>query len=541
MKTMTKRIASLALAVMMAVVMLASAVPTKAFAAGVGSLTVTGGSDLVGKDVTIVRVFSATKSDANVAYKLEAVWESFFKGLDGAGLNNYDGEVLSQAAYDYIAKLESNPEDMIALAKAAREHVRADKSQTFDRLSVTVAAVKEANGAKAKFADVENGYYLVFPEGGSTSAERKTDAMLLSVLGEPKTMAIKSVFPTVDKTVDDSQGNSAAVGDVLTFTLTSAVPDMTDYKKYVFTFKDVLSKGLTLQNNGADATPGDVKSAFTVTIGKDPGTSVTEFTAKAEVGDTEGETKLTIELGNYLLANRDTLKVGDPITVTYQAKLNEKAVVDDKAGNTNKATIEYSTDPTDEQGGIPDSSTEDITKTYTFKFGIEKQDDKKNPLAGAKFQIRKDDGDKTYSADKDQVIKFNRVADDKYILAANGDVTEITSPTGGKFSVEGLDEGVYWIEETAAPDGYNKLAKPIKVTITAEIDPDTGGLTNHTVVYGESDSATDHNTGHYIVIVNKAGAELPETGGMGTILFTLVGAAAIGYGVYRKRTAKNVA
>lgn len=430
---------------------------------------------------------------------------------------------------------------MIALAKAAREHVRADKNQTFSGLSTTKAAVKDTDGAKVEFSSVENGYYLVFPEGGSTSAERKTDAMLLSVLGEPKTMAIKSVFPTVDKTVDDSQGNSAAVGDVLTFTLTSAVPDMTDYKKYVFTFKDVLSKGLTLQNNGADATPGDVKSAFTVTIGKDPGTSVTEFTAKAEVGDKEGETKLTIELGNYLLANRDTLKVGDPITVTYQAKLNEKAVVDDKAGNTNKATIEYSTDPTDEQGGTPDSSTGDITKTYAFKFGIDKQDDKKKPLAGAKFQIRKDNSDGNYSPDNDPVIKFKQVTDSQYILDANGSVTEIASPKGGKFSVEGLDEGAYWIEETAAPDGYNKLAKPMKVTITAEIDPDTGELTNHTVVYGESDSATDHDTGHYIVIVNKAGTTLPETGGMGTILFTLVGAAAIGYGIYRKRTAKNVA
>ena len=456
-------------------------------------------------------------------------------------MNNYDGEMLSQAAYDYIAGLENNPEDMIALAKAAREHVRADKNQTFSKLSTLVTAVKDDGGAKAEFSNVENGYYLVFPEGGSTSGKRKTDAMLLSVLGYPKTMAIKSVFPTVDKTVDDSQGNSAAVGDVLTFTLTSAVPDMTDYKKYVFTFKDVLSKGLTLQNNGADAELGDVKSAFTVTIGKDHGTSVNGFTAKAEAGDTEGETNLTIELGEYLLANRGNLNVGDPITVTYRAKLNEKAVVDDEAGNTNKATIEYSTDPTDEQGGIPGSSTEDITKTYTFKFGIYKQDDKRNPLAGAKFQIRKDDGDKSYSADTDQVIKFKQVTDSQYILDANGSVTEIVSPQGGKFSVEGLDEGVYWIEETAAPDGYNKLAKPMKVTITAVIDPDTGELTNHTVVYGENDSATDHGAGHYIVILNKAGTLLPETGGMGTIIFTLVGAAAIGYGIYRKRTAKTVA
>ena len=541
MKTMTKRIASMALAVMMAVVMLASAVPTKAFAAGAGSLTVTGGSDLVGKDVTIVRVFSATKSGDNVAYKLEAAWEPFFKGLDGAGMSNHDGEVLSQAAYDYVAKLESNTEGMIALAKAAREHVRADKNQTFTGLSTTIAAVNDASGAKVVFSGVKNGYYLVFPEGGSTSGERKTDAMLLSVLGEPKTMAIKSVFPTVDKTVDNSQGNSAAVGDVLTFTLTSAVPDMTDYKKYVFTFKDVLSKGLTLQNNGADATLGDVKSAFTVTIGRDPGTPVDGFTAKAEAGDAEGETNLTIELGEYLLANRDNLKVGDPITVTYQAKLNEKAVVDNEDGNANRATIEYSTDPTDEQGGTPDSSTEDITKTYTFKFGIDKQDDKKNPLPGAKFQIRKDNGDGNYSADNDQVIKFKQVTDSQYILDANGSVTEIVSPQGGKFSVEGLDEGVYWIEETAAPDGYNKLAKPMKVTITAQIDPNTGELTNHTVIYGENGSATDHKTGHYIVIENKAGTTLPETGGMGTIIFTLVGAAAIGYGIYRKRTAKTVA
>lgn len=541
MKTMTKRIASMALAVMMAIAVLASALPAQAFAAGTGSLTVTGGSDLIGKKVTIVRVFSATKSGDNVAYTLEGAWGPFFKGLDGAGMTNYDGEVLSQAAYDYIAKLENSPEKMIALAKAAREHVRADKNNTFDGLTRSATATGDASGAKVEFTSVENGYYLVFPEGGATSGERKTDAMLLSVLGEAKSMIIKSVFPTVDKTVDDSQGNSAAVGDVLTFALTSAVPDMTNYKKYVFTFKDVLSKGLTLQNNGIDAAPGDVKTAFTVTIGKNPGTLVNDFTAQAEKGDNEGETKLTIELGNYLLANKDTLNVGDPITVTYQVKLNEKAVVDSDAGNTNKATIEYSTDPTDEQGGTPGSSTEDITKTYTFKFGIDKQDDKMSPLAGAKFRIRKDNGDGTYSADDDQVIKFNKLADDRFILASNGNVTEIASPNGGKFSVEGLDEGVYWIEETAAPDGYNKLANPMKVTIKAEIDPDTGGLTGHTVVYGEKDSATDHNTGHYIVIENKAGALLPETGGMGTILFTLIGAAAIGYGIYRKRTAKTVA
>ena len=61
MKTMTKRIASMALATIMAVVLLASALPTKVYAAAAtGTLTVSGHAELAGKNVTIVKMFSAT-------------------------------------------------------------------------------------------------------------------------------------------------------------------------------------------------------------------------------------------------------------------------------------------------------------------------------------------------------------------------------------------------------------------------------------------------------------------------------------------------
>ncbi len=544
MKTMTKRVASMALATIMAVVLLASALPTKAFAAAAtGTLTVSGHAELAGKNVTIVKMFSATKSGDNVGYTLEGAWKAFFQGLDEPTMDNLTGAELSQAAYAYVSNLGSgknNEPNMLKFADAAREYVR-NNSAAFNALSTTKQAVAASQGkASATFTQVAYGYYLAFPADGSTSADRKTDATLVNVFDTNATWEIKSEYPTVDKTVagvngDKPNGGGAAIGDVLIFALTSKVPDMTDYTQYVFKFIDTLSAGLTLQDDQGDvALPANpLSSGITVTIGQ---TTLQTKDFSASAVEESGGTKLTIDLSTYLTNNKNTLNAGDTIKVTYRAKLNDNAVVDGDTANTNEAKVEYSNDPKNPQDGT-DTSTPDKTYTYTFKFGIDKQDEKQTALAGAEFKIWQDGDDGAFGGD-DTALKFDDKQNGKYVLNANGAVETITTDDTGKFNVEGLEEGTYWVEEVKAPEGYNKLAKPVKVVIAAAYNED-GTLKSHSVVYGESSTAAHGD--HSVVIINKAGTLLPETGGMGTILFTLVGAAAIGYGIYRKRTAKHVA
>lgn len=107
----------------------------------------------------------------------------------------------------------------------------------------------------------------------------------------------------------------------------------------------------------------------------------------------------------------------------------------------------------------------------------------------------------------------------------------VTTPESGKITFRGLDAGIYELVETETLDGYNKLTGPVEINIDATYKQD-----------GTLESWTVNTNGQNIVTIeNNKGALLPGTGGMGTVLFTLAGAALIGYGVYRKRAAQNVA
>lgn len=533
MQSTARKVTAIFVAAMMVFAMAFIATPAKAFAAGeTGTLTVTGNAELAKKNVTIVKMFGATKSGANVAYTLEDAWAAFFKGLGETTMDNMSGEELSQAAYSYVSNMTEDSAELVAFAKEARKYAR-DNSAAFNALSTTQPAGEASQGkASAVFTQVAYGYYLAFPADGSTSADRKTDAMLVNVAGTTATWAIKSEYPTVDKTVADVNGGKpnvggAAVGDKLTFTLISKVPDMSDYSSYLFNFVDTLSAGLTLDQASINVT---VDGALVASPG--------DYTVDVKTVETD-KTQLTISMVDF--KNKCDAKAGKEIKVTYSATLNEKAVVDGDLSNTNtnEAKVEYSNNPDNPQGGKGESTT-DKTYAYTFKFGVNKQNDKHEALADAQFKIWKDGGNGVFGTD-DTALKFDDKQNGKFILNANGNVETITTtaPTG-KFSVEGLEEGVYWLEETVAPDGYNKLAAPVKVVIEATYGDD-GSLASHSVKYGDKSTDAAHGD-HEVVVVNKTGSLLPETGGMGTILFTVVGALAIIGGVVwavrRKRSVR---
>lgn len=516
MKTMTKRITSMALATIMAVVLLASALPTKAFAATTGNLTITNQSaEFNGKKVKAWQMFSATATadGRNASYTLNTAWAPFFKTVIGGDMATLDGDALSQKAVEYLSGLGANDDaNVIDFAKKASDWA---KRQSINATATAIASAS-GNSYVATFTGLALGYYVVSPEGGST-ANRGTDAILANVVKADQNVNLKSEYPTIEKTVDGQNHADAQVGDTLNFELKSKVPNMTEYTTYVFNFVDTLSKGLTLDQD-----------SIKVTIGGSELQKDVDYTVSA-TGGNGAATELKIIMTDFETKHGD--KVGQDIKVTYSASINDHAVAgQDDAGNS--AKLEYSNDPI--KGGTG-TSVPSVTHGYTFDFDINKTDGVDGPaLAGAVFQLQKkgegtpikliveNDGDATQPA----VVRPAKA--DEMGQA----VDTITTPESGKITFRGLDAAGYQLVETKAPDGYNKLQKPVDVTIVANYDQN-GTLNNWTVNGGGNDVALN--------IQNNKGTLLPETGGIGTILFTFVGAAVIGYGIYRKRAAKTVA
>lgn len=514
-----------------------------------GNLTVTGsglyvpganGATGEGKEVTAILMFTANASKKNDAaadannefdsYTLNEYWAAFFKdasrfeAVKKAGNYTGSGEIsrdaLSDASVAYVESLRDNDTAMAKLAHDAQKWVRAHSS-TFEGLVKKQKAQQVSDDADktkgtATFTELTAGYYLVFPEGGSTGdGNRGTDAILVNVPknGDKTEVTIKSKFPTVDKQVSNNKtdykdNTTAQVGDTVTFKLTAKVPDMTDYTTYKFVFHDTLSNGLAY-----DA--GTVK----VTIG---GTEVTKE-GNYTVNEPTGESKeLTVTFADLTKVTDAT--AGKDIVVTYTAKITKDAVTTKPA--TNKAYLEYSNNPgTDELG----KSNPDESKVYTYDIEIHKfhtEDTDENRLANATFKLTSD-------VDGNNVVKLVAETDaNAYHVQGDGEtgVDTVTTDGTGKVNIKGLKAGTYYLHETIAPTGYNKLKKPIKIEITVA----DGNYT--TPSYKVDDKA---NTGNTIKVENVKGVMLPETGSIGTIGLTALGVAVVLLGVFAPRKKKK--
>lgn len=514
MKTMTKRISSMALAAIMAVVLLASALPAKALAATTGNLTITNQSaEFNGKKVKAWQMFSATVTadGRNASYTLNTAWAPFFKTVIGGDMATLDGDALSQKAVEYVSSLGVNDDaNVIAFAKKASDWA---KRQSINA-TATATASASGNSYVATFTGLALGYYAVSPEGGST-ANRGTDAILANVVKADQNVNLKSEYPTIEKTVDGQNHADAQVGDTLNFELKSKVPNMDEYTTYVFNFVDTLSKGLTLDQSTIKVLVDNVALP------------TDDYAVDVQTVQTN-KTQLKITMLDFKAKHGGD--AGKEIKVTYSATLNEHAVAGlDDAGNS--AKLEYSNDPI--KGGTG-TSVPSVTHGYTFDFDINKTDGVDgSALAGAVFQLQKKGEGTPIKLIVENAGDEAQPAVVRPAKTGEGNAVDtITTPESGKIAFKGLDAAEYQLVETKAPDGYNKLQKPVDVTIVANYDQD-GTLNNWTVNGGGNDVALN--------IQNNKGTLLPGTGGMGTILFTLVGAAAIGYGIYRKRTAKRVA
>lgn len=544
-------------AAMLLAVVLSLCLAVTAFAEGTavttGSLTVTG-PGLTGKKVTAVRMFTAnantnaetSKDNDFDSYTLEDAWLEFFKldprytAVKNAGnitsVSPSDQEV-KDAVVAYVESLRASEKDLAKLADDAQTYYRNNASTfTTTMKKESEPATDVAGTPTATIAELQSGYYLVFPEMGSTGnplpsggEKRGTDAMLVNVPknGAKTEAVIKSTYPTVEKKVKNSTdkefkpNGTAQVGEKVTFQLTAEVPDMSDYTKYTFKFVDTMTKGL-------DFVSGSVK----VTIA-DKNIDAGDNTYKVNF-DT-AQKALTVTFDNLKKVNKEEntpVATGDKIVVTYEAYINKDASHTDPA--TNKVHLEYSNNP---DGTGTGTSNPDESKVYTYEIKIDKfykDNGTDKPLAGATFTLTKSETDSTNGIDLIKDAAAEGTTGLVYHVKGNDETGEstkvVTTDATGKITIKGLKEGTYYLHETAAPTGFNKLTHPIKIQITVDSE-------NYTApAYKVNDKNNADNT---IKVENVKGVMLPETGSIGTIGLTTLGVAVVLLGVFAPRKKKK--
>ena len=512
MNTIFKKAA--ALFALVAVVLAGVVVAAPAYAVGTGKLTVTSNdAGFNGAKVDAWQMFTATKNDSTYTFEVVESWKGFFTNTTEGYPGIKDDKDFNENASDYVRKLgDANSNEVTNFAKKAAKWAK-DNS-----ISATKQATAAGSGSTyaATFDALDFGYYLVKPyaSGEKDGSTRGTDAMLISVVDENATITLKNTYPTVDKKVENSKGNGAQVGDKVTFTLTSKVPDTSEFDHYTFKLLDTMSQGLTF-NGDAEITIGGTKLA-----------AGTDYTVTPP--STDNNNTVTFDLSTYIKPESGTsaAKAGDTITVTYSATLNEKAETSTTGnGNTNSAKVQYSNGPNTTDFG---ESTPSETHTYTFGFDLKKVDGDNQALAGAKFSL--------YKKGSTEAIQFVTATGGAYRVATNADagekVTEVETPENGIIKFTGLDDGEYTLKETQAPTDYNKAADT-EIKITAKYGTD-GTLDTWTV--------TNKGNDGFVTIVNRKGTLLPSTGGMGTVIFTVAGAAIVIAGVawtIARRRAQN--
>ena len=279
----------------------------------------------------------------------------------------------------------------------------------------------------------------------------------------------------------------------------------------MYNIHDTLSSGLDFVNdeNGAPTSDGNVKVTVAFKDATDASTAPTTATLSGT-----GNRTMILDLSAWVKANQQTNK-GKNFTVTYYAKVNKAADVSTK----NNATLEYGNNP-----GETTTTTPSEAKTPTYPLDINKtKKGSEEKLAGAKFRLYSSEAD-AKANDELKAIKVSPVVAGvagNYVVDPASSTTEFVSVEsiegkGYNLHVNGLAAGTYYLVETEAPAGYNKLTDPIKVTITKD------GDTNWTVK--KNDTAEDDKI---IDVENSTGSLLPSTGGMGTIAFTVVAALLV--------------
>lgn len=414
-----------------------------------------------------------------------------------ADYNSALGTALKAAGFKFTQSADKtqwyvNNADELKNSGAAIAKTLYESLDTWKDAALSSATATGSDAGKASFTDLETGYWFVTSSLGSLCTLQSYD--------DEEMVVEKNTMITDEKTVD-TENESLQVGDTATYTI-----KLTDGKgtNLPATLTDTMSAGLTYNNDAVVTVPDKSEGAAegaTKTLVKD-----TDYT----VSVTGGNGSATVIVYTFPADLMTALDEGDQIVVTYTATLNQYASLDGSEKNTEVTT--YSEQDT------PGNTV--TVKDYNLTIQKKANSEAGDSLKGAQFALYRGDATTALSI---VAITVENPADNTvyYRVAAEGETgatTVIDMTDAYDAVIYGLDgDDTYSIEETKAPDGYNKLEGkiPVAMSDTNKVQP----------------------------VVNNAGSVLPSTGGIGTTLFYVIGAILVlGSGVLmvsKKRMGAN--
>lgn len=486
-----KRIIALLLTAVMTMTM-----SVTAFAADSGcSLTVNvkGGQDLKGQTINLYKLFDVTTSQSGETKNYAYTVNNTYKEKLATTLSIAD----TSKNEEFVKKVGALKDTKGAVQKFANDFTAATLTSNLEA-TATSNKITESKTA-FEFNKLKPGYYLVYVTGG-----KEIQSSLVTVEeGKTNTINLKTEAPSITKRAEQ---DTVSIGQVVKYTVTGSVPDTTGYEQYVYKIQDTLSKGLDFVNDKNGTATSEGKVNVTVAF-KEAGVTAGGTTPTTATLDTTNKT-MSLDLSVWVRANQTNK--GKEFTVTYYAKVNKAAVVTEK----NSATLEYGNNPGDTTTTKPSE-----VKTPTYALDINKTKAGTDArLAGAKFKLYKDSTNSEANVVKVEGTNGNYVVDP----TSDNTVFESVASIDDKnynLHVNGLAAGTYYLVETEAPAGFNKLTDPIKVNIAKSA---TGDVNDWTL--SKNDDKEDDKI---IDVENSTGSILPSTGGMGTIAFTVVAALLV--------------
>jgi len=528
-RSFTGKFAKLALALVMALTLVITAVPALA------DTTDESSSTTPTHTITISNIEGDTASHTYAAYQVFAgkydstnnnlsnvTWGS---GVDGAGL-------LTALKEDKTVGTKFTNCTTAAEVAKAMEGITNDSTDAKAIAEVISAHLSETAAAtgKSPLTVTGDGYYFVKDTDTTDTGNTAKTRYILQVVKDVEVTA-KSSVPTVEKKVkekNDTTGQQTGwqdaadydIGDEIPYQITGTLPStFADYKTYkTYTFTDTLS-------NGLDITEDQLK-AITVKVGE------TNVTSHFDIAYSDHKLTVSLKENEDLKTWTDPALTADSkIVVNYSATLTTDAVIGSE-GNPNTVNLTYSNNPN--AGGEGDHGKTPDDKVIVFTYEIEAKkvgEDGTTPLEGAGFTLYKKGADGNYKAVGSEIKDVNT------------------------FEFKGTDAGEYKLVETTVPAGYNK-AEDITFTVTATYDTTSADpkLTSLTVTPEDAHftvTTTTSTDGKSITtngiatttVTNKKGSTLPSTGGIGTTIFYILGAVlVIGAGivlVVRRKTARG--
>ncbi|MBQ3194544.1 MAG: SpaH/EbpB family LPXTG-anchored major pilin [Oscillospiraceae bacterium] len=473
----------------------------------------------------------------------------------GAAIVNDNGDdVADEGEYDCAAALltaiqaESGLSVLHAATDAASLAVLlsgvTSDSETLDLFAEIVGdhlgTPTGTSGAQANdqytISGLPAGYYLVKDQDGTLEGDNDVYTKYIVRVLKSVEVTPKGDVPSVEKTINDTIDGTFTeiedfdVNDIAYYKWEGTLPsNLKSYESYYYKFTDTLPTGLQhldILQVYIEGHDGNKVHTFLDKVAN------TDDTLPNGITSSVAGQVITLEINDLLTLYPNILPT-QKIIVKYSARVTRDALIAEPMTNTVK--VEFSNNPNGEGKG---ETPEDVAHAFTFQINVDKYDadNKDTKLEGAEFVLYYE------RTENDQIVKYYaKVVTEEMIAAGeeiNGTIVDendlgivygwtsnkteasiLDTNANGYLGVKGLDGGIYYLEETKAPVGYNLMETPVQIVIIPTYT-ENGNEASVTVSYEVDSIAQPSNT---VGVRNSSGSTLPSTGGIGTTLFYIFG------------------